>query len=446
MKSLLITNARIVNEGQQFDADVLIRDGRIHAIGSDLQGHAADQILDAAGHLLLPGMIDDQVHFREPGLTHKADMASESRAAVAGGITSFLEMPNTQPPTLDLARLEAKYQRAAAVSSANFGFYLGASNDNLEAIRRLPIGVACGVKVFMGASTGHMLVDDPEVLAGLFAEAPILIATHCEDTPLIQANEQAYRERYGEAVPMEAHPLIRSEEACWRSSSLAVELACTHKARLHILHLTTARELALFEPGSHQDKRITAEACVHHLYFDARDYADQGSLIKCNPAIKTPEDRAALLAAVREGRIDVIATDHAPHRLDEKAAPYFAAPAGLPLVQFALPSLFEHVRAGIFPLETLVEKTSHAVADCFQIAERGYIREGYWADLVLIDPDAPYSVERAVVLNKCGWSPFEGRTLHARVLTTLVNGQVAYTEGRVQESVRGQRLSFGATR
>lgn len=446
MTTRLIINARIVNEGRQFDGDLFIRDGRIHAIGSDLQARPADHILDAQGRLLLPGMIDDQVHFREPGLTHKADIASESRAAVAGGITSFLDMPNTQPATLDQPQLEAKYQRAAAVSSANFGFYLGASNDTLDAIRRLPIGAACGVKVFMGASTGNLLVDDPKTLAGIFAESPVLIATHCEDTPLIRANEQAYRDNYGEAVPMEAHPLIRCEEACWRSSSLAVELARTHEARLHVLHLTTARELALFEPGSHRDKRITAEACVHHLYFDARDYAEKGTLIKCNPAIKTPEDRAALLAAVQEGRIDVIATDHAPHLLDEKAALYFSAPAGLALVQFALPSLFEHVRAGRFSLETLVEKTSHAVADCFNIIDRGYIREGYWADLVLIDPDDPYPVERAAVLSKCAWSPFEGRTLHARVWATLVNGSMAYADGQIQGQPQGQRLDFGATR
>ncbi|MBK5970809.1 MULTISPECIES: dihydroorotase [Thiorhodovibrio] len=447
MKTLLISNARVVNEGRQYDADLLIRNGRIDTIGADLQSRPADQAIDARGHLLLPGMIDDQVHFREPGLTHKAEIATESRAAVAGGITSFLEMPNTQPPTLSLEALEAKYQRAAQVSPANFGFYLGASNDNLDAIRRLPVGAACGVKVFMGASTGNMLVDDPKVLASIFAEAPVLIATHCEDTPLIRANEQAYREQYGEAVPMEMHPLIRSEEACWRSSSLAVELARQHNTRMHVLHLTTARELGLFEPGSHRDKRITVEACVHHLYFDAHDYAEKGSLIKCNPAIKQPEDRAALLAAVTEGRIDVIATDHAPHLLSEKDAPYFAAPAGLPLVQHALPSLFEHVRTGALTLETLVEKTSHAVADCFNIQGRGYIREGYWADLVLIDPNSPHAITRSEVLSKCGWSPFEGRTFSARVLATLVNGDVIWQNGALNpQATAGMRLEFGATR
>ncbi|MBK1649686.1 dihydroorotase [Rhabdochromatium marinum] len=447
MTTRLITNARIVNEDRVFEGDLFIRAGRIEAIGADLQARAADVVLDAQGQLLLPGMIDDQVHFREPGLTHKAEIATESCAAVAGGITSFLEMPNTHPPTLSLEQLEAKYQRAAQVSPANFGFYLGASHDNLEAIRTLPVGAACGVKVFMGASTGNMLVDDPQVLATIFAEAPVLVATHCEDTPLIQANEQAYRERYGEAVPMEAHPLIRSEEACWRSSSLAVELARQHDTRLHVLHLTTARELALFEPGALRDKRITAEACVHHLYFDARDYATQGSLIKCNPAIKQPQDRAALLKAVAENRIDVIATDHAPHLLSEKDASYFSAPAGLPLVQYALPSLFEAVRTGHLSLETLVQKTSHAPADCFQIAERGYIREGYWADLVLIDPERPYRVERSAVLSRCGWSPFEGREFHAQVMATLVNGHLVWPPERCTTAAPcGQRLSFGATR
>lgn len=447
MNRCLITNARVVNEGGQQEADLLLCNGRIEAIGSDLQSRPADEVLDAAGRLLLPGMIDDQVHFREPGLTHKAEIATESRAAVAGGITSYLEMPNTQPPTLSLELLEAKYQRAARVSPANFGFYLGASNDNLAAIRQLPIGAACGVKVFMGASTGNMLVDQPEILSGIFEYAPVLIATHCEDTPLIRANEQAYRDRFGEAVPMEAHPLIRSEEACWRSSSLAVELARTHDSRLHVLHLTTARELALFAAGSPGTKRVTAEACVHHLYFDAGDYGEKGSLIKCNPAIKTRADRDALLAAVADGRIDVIATDHAPHGLNEKNASYFEAPAGLPLVQDALPSLFAHVHAGLLSLETLVERTSHAVADCFNIPERGYIREGYWADLVLIDPECPRLVERSQVLSKCGWSPFEGREFPARVWATLVNGRIVYRDGQLQPiDPPGMRLAFGPTR
>ena len=446
MSSLLIVNALIVNEGQRLEGDLWVRDGRIAAVGGDLQGRAADRVIDAAGRILMPGMIDDQVHFREPGLTHKAEIATESRAAVAGGITSFMDMPNTRPPTLDLDALEAKHARAAEVSRANYSFYLGASNDNIDAIRGLRVGQCCGVKVFMGASTGNMLVDDEQTLEAIFADSPLLIATHCEDTPTILANEAAYRERYGDDVPMSAHPLIRSEEACWKSSSLAVELARRHDARLHILHLTTARELAHFEPGKVTGKRITAEGCVHHLFFDERDYAEKGTLIKCNPAIKRPEDREALVAAVADGRIDCIGTDHAPHTLDEKAGSYFEAPAGLPLVQDALPSLFTHVQAGRLDIETLVTRTSHAVADAFKIQERGYLREGYWADLVLIDPSQRYQVQREDVLAKCGWSPFEGRELPARVDITVVNGEIAYEAGEVNDTVRGRRMDFAAVR
>ncbi|MGD2019421.1 MAG: dihydroorotase [Thiohalocapsa sp.] len=446
MPSLLITNAEVVNEGRRFQADVLVADGRIAAVGGDLQSRPADRVIDAAGRLLLPGMIDDQVHFREPGVTHKADIASESRAAVAGGITSFMEMPNCKPPTLDAEQLAAKYARAAEVSRANYAFYLGASNDNIDAIRALPVGDACGVKVFMGASTGNMLVDDPQVLDAIFRDCPVIIATHCEDTPMILANEAEYRQRYGEDVPMEAHPLIRSEAACLKSSTLAVDLARRHDARLHVLHLTTARELALFAPGPIAGKRITVEACVHHLYFDERDYAEKGALIKCNPAIKRPEDREALLGAVAEDRIDVIATDHAPHTLEEKAGKYFQAPAGLPLVQDALPSLFAHVQAGKLTLEQVVNKTSHAPAECFNVQERGYIREGYWADLVLVDASKPVTRSREQVLYKCGWSAFEGRELPATVVATIVNGEVAFEDGRVNDAVRGQRLAFGPTR
>jgi dihydroorotase len=402
--------------------------------------------LEAAGRLLIPGMIDDQVHFREPGLTHKADFTTESRAAVAGGITSFMEMPNSKPATLSLDALEAKYARAAEVSRANYSFYLGASNDNIDAIRSVRVGQSCGVKVFMGASTGNMLVDNEETLAAIFADSPLLIATHCEDTPTILANEAEYRARYGEDVPMSAHPLIRSEAACYKSSSLAVGLARRFDARLHVLHLTSARELELFAQGPVTGKRITAEACVHHLYFDERDYAEKGTLIKCNPAIKGAEDRQALLAAVAEDRIDVIATDHAPHTLEEKAGTYFKAPAGLPLVQDALPSLFEQVHDGRLSLETLVRKTSHAVAECFGLEQRGFIREGYWADLVLVDLDAPYSVERAQVLSKCGWSPFEGRRFRSRIHATIVNGDVAYEHGQVNDAVRGRRLAFRGVR
>ncbi|MCF7985439.1 MAG: dihydroorotase [Thiohalocapsa sp.] len=446
MSSLLITNARIINEQRRFEGDVLIRNGRIEAVGSDLQAQPVDRVVDAAGRLLIPGMIDDQVHFREPGLIYKADFTSESRAAVARGITSFMEMPNSKPPTLDMEALEAKHTRAAEVSRANYSFYLGASNDNIDAIRAVRVGQSCGVKVFMGASTGSMLVDNEQTLDAIFADCPLLIATHCEDTPMILANEAEYRARYGEDVPMSAHPAIRSEEACWKSSSLAVDLARRHDARLHVLHITTARELSLFAPGPIDGKRVTAEACVHHLFFDERDYADKGTLIKCNPAIKRAEDREGILAAVTEGRIDVIATDHAPHTLEEKAGTYFKAPAGLPLVQDALPSLFEHVHAGTLSAETLVTKTSHAVAECYGIEERGYIREGYWADLTLVDPDAAYTVERADVLAKCGWSPFEGQRFRARIAMTIINGEVAYEQGRVNDAVRGMRLAFRRVR
>jgi dihydroorotase len=357
-----------------------------------------------------------------------------------------MEMPNSKPPTLSLELLEAKHARAAEVSRANYSFYLGASNDNIEAIRAVKPGQACGVKVFMGASTGNMLVDDEATLDAIFRDSPLLIATHCEDTPMILANEAEYRARYGEDVPIEMHPLIRSEAACYKSSSLAIEFARRHDARLHVLHLTTAKELAQFSPGPVAGKRITAEACVHHLYFDQRDYAEKGTLIKCNPAIKRPEDREALLAALAEDRIDVVATDHAPHTLEEKAQTYFKAPAGLPLVQDALPSLLEHVHDGCLTLEQAVSKTSHAVAECYGIRERGYLREGFWADLVLIDLDAPYVVSRDQVVAKCGWSPFEGRRFRSRVLTTLVNGEIAFADGQVSDAVRGQRLQFSSTR
>jgi dihydroorotase len=444
MPSILIKNALMVNEGQRREGDLLIEQGRIAQIGADISAAGAE-VLDAQGQLLMPGMIDDQVHFREPGLTHKADITSESRAAVAGGITSFMDMPNTNPQTLTLEALEAKYQLAAGRSWANFAFYLGGSNDNLEQIKRLRPEQTCGIKVFMGASTGNMLVDDPAILEAIFREAPALIATHCEDTPSIQANEAQYRAQYGEDIPMALHPLIRSAEACWRSSSLAVGLAQRHGTRLHVLHITTARELALFAPGS-ADKRITAEACVHHLYFDADDYAEKGSLIKCNPAIKSRADRDALRAALIDGRIDLIGTDHAPHTLEEKACSYFKAPAGLPLVQHALPMALELYQDGLVGLELLVDKLAHSPARLFDIAERGYLREGYWADLALVDLAADYEVQRSQLLYKCGWSPLEGRRLRSRVRATWVNGVQVYDgqQPTVQTmgQAAGQRLVF----
>ena len=438
---ILIKNARIVNEGEILEGDLLVRDGRIAAIGGDLAADANAQVIDARGLHLLPGFIDDQVHFREPGLTHKGDIATESSAAVAGGITSFMEMPNVRPATVTSTALEEKYERAAGRARANFAFYLGATNDNLDEIRRIDPTRTCGVKVFMGASTGNMLVNDPAALEGIFADCPVLIATHCEDSPTIYANEARFREQYGDDVPMSAHPAIRSEEACYLSSSMAVDLARRHGSRLHVLHLTTARELELFDAGPSLDKRITAEVCVHHLFFSEDDYEDLGTLIKCNPAIKTAADRDGLLEALRTDVIDVIATDHAPHRLDEKQQSYFEAPAGLPLVQHALLSLLEHYHEGRLSLKRIVAKTSHSVADIFGIADRGYLREGYWADLVLVDLEGSTSVSPDTVLAKCGWSPFEGYPFRSEIVTTFVNGEIAWDRGRLTGAIAGQRLA-----
>ncbi|HVL01308.1 MAG TPA: dihydroorotase [Dongiaceae bacterium] len=442
MSSLLIINARVVNEGRITEQDVLVRNGRIERIGADLAGLKADRVIDAAGKHLLPGMIDDQVHFREPGLTHKGEIATESAAAVAGGITSYFEMPNVNPLTINRAALEDKYDRATQKSKANFAFYLGASNDNLEEIKSIDPGAACGIKVFMGASTGNMLVDNPEILNGIFAHSPIIVVTHCEDSPTIKINEDQYRAKYGEDVPMACHPLIRSEEACWKSSSLAVELAKKHGTQLHVLHITTAKELDHFQPGPMAGKQITAEVCAHHLFFNEADYATKGALIKCNPAVKTKADQEGLLAAVKDGRIDIIATDHAPHTWDEKQQSYFKAPSGLPLVQHALVSVLEHYHAGRFSLETVVQKTSHNVAIRFQMAERGFIREGYWADLTLVDLTAPTVVDQQEVLYKCGWTPFAGTVFKSSIVATLVNGEVAFENGRVNDAIRGKRLEF----
>lgn len=443
MKRLLILNATVVNEGRIRETDILIHDGRIEHVRSGLSPGGNDEVIDAAGKLLLPGMIDDQVHFREPGLTHKGDIATESRAAVAGGITSYMEMPNVNPPTLNAETLEAKYRLAGQKSLANHAFYLGASNDNLESIKSLDPKAACGVKVFMGASTGNMLVDDPKILEGIFAHSPVLIATHCEDTPTILANEERYRRQYGDKLSAEHHPLIRSEEACYKSSALAVELAQRHGSKLHVLHLTTARELSLFKRGETGAKRITVEACVHHLFYNQNDYAAKGNLIKCNPSIKTPADQAALIQAVNDDVIDIIATDHAPHTLEEKQRPYLQAPSGLPLVQYALLSLLELHFAGRLSLEKIVQKTSHAPAQRFELRERGFIREGYRADLVLVNTKHPTPVNRESVLSKCGWSPFEGYTFRSSIDTTLVNGRIVYRNGRIDPgAMPGQRLEF----
>jgi len=438
----LIRNAELINENKRLHADVRVRDGRIAAIGRDLAPEGDEQVIDATGLWLLPGMIDDQVHFREPGLTHKADIASESRACAAGGITSFMEMPNTKPPALDRDTLEAKYTRAAETSAVNYAFYMGASNDNLEAIRALDPKTSPGVKVFMGASTGNMLVDDPEVLDGIFRDCPTVIITHCEDTPMIDANLAKAHEKYGEDIPAREHPLIRSREACIKSTRLAIELARKHDTRLHVLHISTADELALFEPGPVASKRITAETCVHFLHFDADDYEEKGFLIKCNPAIKMASDREAITRAVAEGRIDVLATDHAPHLLEEKAEKYDKAPSGLPLVQYALQAAIERVFEGKLTLERVVEAVCHAPAILFDVVDRGFLREGYAADLVLVDPNKKHTVTRAEVLSKCGWSPFEGTTFTTSIAATFVNGQRVWDGTKVNDSVRGQRLAF----
>jgi len=441
MSSLLITNARLVNEGDIKEGGIYLDDGRIEQIG-DVSHLNADQVLDARGKYLLPGMIDDQVHFREPGDGKKGTIASESAAAVAGGITSFMEMPNTSPPTLSIEALNNKYDLASGRAHANFAFYMGTSNDNLDAIRQLRPNDACGIKIFMGASTGNMLVDDPEVLSRVFDEAPILVATHCEDTPTILKNEERYRAQYGENVPFAEHPNIRSEEACYMSSSLAVELAKKHGTRLHVLHLTTERELSLFSAGPVAGKQITAEVCVHHLWFDDRSYADKGALIKCNPAIKKASDRMALRKALQNDILDVVATDHAPHTWEEKQGTYFKAPSGLPLVQHALLSMLDLVHAGELTLPQMVSKTSHAVADCYAVAERGYLREGYWGDLVLVDMEDSTDVTQESLLYRCGWSPFTGHCFKSRIATTIVNGQIVWDGNEICNQAAGRRLAF----
>ena len=442
MSRLLLVNGTLVNEGREFESDILIDGDRIERIDSDLSVTAVDEVIDVRGCHVLPGLIDDQVHLREPGLTHKATIPSESRAAICGGVTSFMEMPNTSPPTTDRVALAEKYVRAKGRSYANYAFYLGATNNNLEEIRRATSADACGIKVFMGASTGNMLVDNHEVLEKIFADAQLLIATHCEDTPLIRANEETFRERYGEDVPISAHPEIRSTEACYLSSSLAVEIARRYGTRLHVLHLTTAREMELFESGPIDSKQITAEACVHHLWFDESDYAALGTRIKCNPAIKTASDRMSLIHAVQQDRIDVIATDHAPHTLDEKNRPYFQAPAGLPLVQHSLQMLLQQHFDGLFQLAQIVTKTAHNPARLFGVVERGFLREGYYADLVVVDLKQTSEVTPDSLKYLCGWSPLEGQKLNSRVIATVVNGEVVFRNGQVMEEPQGRPLEF----
>lgn len=440
---ILIRNARVVNRGQIKTQDVYIRNGWIEKVEAQIGGLSADIEIDAGGRHLIPGIIDDQVHFREPGLTHKATIFSEARAAVAGGVTSFMEMPNTNPPALTQELLQEKYDIAERTSLANYSFYMGASNDNIYEVLRTNPNRVCGVKVFMGSSTGNMLVDDLDALHALFANVPMLIATHCEDEPTIRANAALYRQQYGEDVPMECHPLIRSMEGCLKSSILAVELARKYNTRLHILHISTADEIGLFANEIPlAQKRITAEVCVHHLYFSSADYARLGAQIKCNPAIKSQTHQQALLPALLDDRLDVIATDHAPHTWAEKQNPYFQSPSGVPLIQHSLNMMLEFYHQGKISLERIVEKMCHAPAICFQIRKRGFAEEGYRADLALVDVNKLWQVDKSNVHYQCGWSPFEGHTFSGQVISTIVSGHLAYHEGRFDESQKGERLTF----
>lgn len=440
---ILILNARLINEGQTIENDVFIEDGRIARLGKDLQHLPADKVIDAKGLHLLPGVIDDQVHFREPGLTHKADLFTESRAAVAGGVTTYMEMPNTVPNALTQDLLAQKYARAKEVSLANYSFFMGVGNNNLEEVLKTNPKDVCGLKIFMGSSTGNMLVDNPNTLEAVFEHTNLLIATHCEDEATVKANSQAYKDKYGDNVSPEKHPEIRSVEACLKSSTLAIELAKKHNTRLHILHITTADEVQIFDNTLPlAQKRITSEVCVHHLSFHTEDYARLGNLIKCNPAIKGAEHQEALWKGLLDNHLDIIATDHAPHTWEEKGQIYWSSPSGLPLVQHPLLLMIEHSKAGKISLERVVEKMSHAPAICFQIAERGFIREGYWADLVLVDLAGKTEVTKESLYYKCGWSPLEGRTLPARITHTIVSGHLAYEKGVFHEQKMGERLLF----
>ena len=443
MKTTLIKNAMIINENSKFVSDLLIKEGKIEKIDSNISVESNHEVVDAEGLLLLPGCIDDQVHFREPGLTHKANIFTESRAAVAGGITSFMEMPNTVPSAVTIEELEKKYAIAQNTSLANYSFYLGTTNSNIEEIKRINPLEICGVKIFMGSSTGDMLVDDPQALEDVFHYSPTIITTHCEDDPMIKQNFQKYFEEYGETLPAKFHPLIRNEEACYKSSSFAVSLAKKYNSRLHILHISTEKELELFTnqiPLKY--KRITAEACIHHLWFSDEDYDRLGNFIKWNPAVKKASDRDAIMKAVNDNVIDVIATDHAPHTFEEKSQMYSKAPSGGPLVQYALLAMLEKVKEGKISIEKVVEKMCHAPAELFQVSKRGFVREGYFADLVLVNPSRSNMVSKEQILSKCKWSPFEGYTFSNSIDSTFVNGELVYSNGQIIDKSQGSRLSF----
>lgn len=442
MSSIIIKGGRIINEGRSFYGDILIQNGRIEEIASVIDKRA-DREINAVGKVVIPGVIDDQVHFRQPGMEYKADIFSESRAALAGGITSFMEMPNTKPPTLTQERLAEKYLLGSKYSAVNYSFYMGASNDNLEEVLKTDPKNVCGVKIFMGSSTGNMLVDDDDVLEALFSKVPLLIATHCEDESTIKNNEAIYYQKYKDKLDASYHPVIRSDEACWLSSSKAVSLARKNDTRLHVLHLSTAKEMDLFD--NHlplREKKITAEVCVHHLYFNDQDYNRLGNQIKCNPAIKTEQDRTALWTALMDDRLDVIATDHAPHTSEEKSQHYNLAPSGLPLVQHSLYVMLDFYAMGMISLEQIVKKMCHAPAEVFRVKERGFLREGYWADIVILDMEKPWEVKNENILAKCAWSPFKGKTFQHKILYTLVNGQVAFENDQINEVSAASRLIF----
>ena len=441
--SQLIKNATIVNEGKTFVGSVLIEGELIKAVYEGIVEVEANEVIDATGKLLIPGVIDDQVHFRDPGLTHKGDIFSESRAAVAGGITSFMDMPNTMPLTVTIQALEDKYNLGADKSLANYSFYMGATNNNLEELKKVDPRNICGIKVFMGSSTGNMLVDNTETLKGIFAEIPMLIATHCEDEETIKRNKEYYKSLHGDDLPVQFHPLIRNAEACYRSSSFAIELATKYNARLHVLHISTEKEMSLFETGkSLKDKKITSEVCVHYLWFSESDYAEYGNRIKWNPAIKSESDRIALVEALNSGKIDVVATDHAPHLLREKEGSCLKAASGGPLVQHSLVAMLQMAAKGYFTIEKVIEKMCHAPADLYRIEKRGYIRSGYYADLVLVNPSEKWTVATENILYHCGWSPFEGINFDNKVAITWVNGNKVYNQGVIDNNFRGKRLMF----
>ncbi len=443
MKSILITGANIVNEGKITRSDILIKEGIIFNVGKHLSEFEADMTIDAKGKHVFPGLIDDQVHFREPGLTHKADIYTESKAAVAGGVTSYMEMPNTDPQAVTIELLEEKYSLAAEKSLANYSFFFGATNDNIEEILKVDPENVCGIKVFQGSSTGNMLVDNQESLEKIFRECKLLIATHSENDDIIKENLAKYKEEYGDDIPMKYHPKIRSEEACFDASKKVVDMARKYGTKLHVLHISTAKEVMLFDNRQPlEEKRITAEACIHHLWFSEEDYEEKGTLIKWNPAVKTAQDREGIMEGVLNGNIDVIATDHAPHTLKEKDNPYTSAPSGGPLIQHSLVAMLDLYHQGKIRLDQIAEKMCHNPSILFEIEKRGYIRPGYHADLVIVDLDDPWTVSKENILAKCGWSPFEGHEFKSKVTHTIVSGHLVYDNGTFNEDKKGERLKF----